>query len=228
MDGPSLRELARLLRRPGAVPRADGLAVSVTTVRLVRGHDGREIEIRYAVPPLPDGVARQPLPRAEESLTAYASIVAEELQGWATEHVRRYRPLPQPDRNQVARELPSADALWRDLLAELQDVEQVPGGFVGSYEDRRVTVLLTPESWQGYVVDCEIRCRNDYGVDADRPGSGPAVALGDLDETIATLRPDETFVVLDGRRLVGSTRAGLAPPLQGRAGRDDRRQHDEP
>ena len=54
----------------------------------------------------------------------------------------------------------------------------------------------------------------DYGVDADGEGDGLLVAIDDLDETMATMDPDEQFVVLDGGRLTGSTRADL-PPVPG-------------
>ena len=54
----------------------------------------------------------------------------------------------------------------------------------------------------------------DYGVDADGEGDGLLVAIDDLDETMATMDPDEDFVVFDGRTLVGSTRAEL-PPVPG-------------
>ena len=62
-----------------------------------------------------------------------------------------------------------------------------------------LTIALTPEQWQDYVVSCEIGCRMDYGVDADGEGDGLLVAIDDLDETMATMDPDEDFVVFDGR-----------------------------
>ena len=208
----SLHELARLLRRPGAVPPADGLPVTVGSVGSAR--HGAEVVIGFSVPGLPDGVCRQPAPR-DSDLSTYASEVAEELQAWATEHVRKHRPLPPPDRERVRRELPSREELWGALREEFSGVRDEPGGFVGTNRfGVELRVMLTPEAWQEYVVDSEIACRNDYGVDADGPGDGPMVALGDLDETMATMRDDELFLVLHRQDLQGSTRAQL-PPVRG-------------
>jgi hypothetical protein len=214
-DEAFLHTVTALLRRPGAVAPADGLEVSVRSVRRVRGEMDDELEITYTVPPLPDGVARQPL--HEDDPATYALEVAEELHGWATVHVRRFRPLPPPDRDAVRRSLPPREDLWRLLLAQFRDVVEVPGGFRGVDPfDDEVTLVLTPEQWQDYVVDREIGCRHDVGVDADGPGDGPGVALEHVTETLATLDDDEHFLVADGHHLVGSTRAEL-PPVPGTA-----------
>lgn len=218
VDDADLRELTRLLQRPGAVAPADGMAVAIRSLLVSRGREDEELMIHYSVQPLPDGIARQPLPR-DSDLATYAAEVAEELQAWAIGHVRKYRPLPPLDRNQVRRELPSRKELWRLLRAEFSGVRDVDGGFVAT--DRFGTafrVMLTPEQWQEYVVGCEIGCRNDYGIDADSAGDGPRVAIGDLDEAMATMDPDESFLVLDARVLKGSTRAEL-PPMPGSAGK---------
>jgi hypothetical protein len=117
----------------------------------------------------------------------------------------------------VARVLPDREELWRRLRAAFTDARDISGGFVGT--DRygnALSIMLTPKTWQEYVVTCEIRCRNDYGVDADNAGDGSIVAIDDLDETLATLDPDEKFVVLDAHDLTGSTRAEL-PPVRGTA-----------
>jgi hypothetical protein len=103
------------------------------------------------------------------------------------------------------------------LRSEFHDVSDVDGGFVGTNLDgRQLQVMLTPQTWQEFVVRCEIGCRNDYGVDADSAGSGPMVAMGYLEEEMATLDADESYVVLDGHAVHGSTRAGL-PPARGSA-----------
>ena len=204
MDAAAIDELVRILRDPAAVPRADGIPVQVTSVSLAPSGD--ELVVRYSVSPLPDGVARPPVPEGGTAASR-AAEVGKELNGWATEHVRRYRPPPPLDRAEVARELPDRDELWRRLRAGFTEVREIPGGLAGT--DRfgtTLTVRLTAETWQAYVVTCEIGCRNDYGVDADSAGDGPSVALDDLDETLATLDDDELFVVLDGHRLTGSTR----------------------
>jgi hypothetical protein len=213
---PSLRQLLRLLTRPGAVRRADGLEVSVTSLHVVRREGKQQLRVRYQVPPLPDGEAWQWLPSREESLEEYAAGVAEELHGWATEHVRRHRPLPLPDRADVAHDLPSREALWAQLRDQLRDVTDVDGGFVVTDGEDRIQVRLTPEQWHELVIDREIGCRRDAGVDADGPGDGPMVAFYDLSEVIGSRDADETFVVLHRRRLTASTRAEL-PPVRGTA-----------
>jgi hypothetical protein len=216
MDPADLLELTRLLQRPGAIAPADGLPVRVQSVRGSGARRGHELEIHYSVAPLPDGIAHQPPPR-DRDLVAYAAEVGEELQAWAIEHVRRYRPLPPPDLDQILRDLPSREELWALLRSEFHDVSDVDGGFVGTNLDgRQLQVMLTPQTWQEFVVRCEIGCRNDYGVDADSAGSGPMVAMGYLEEEMATLDADESYVVLDGHAVHGSTRAGL-PPARGSA-----------
>lgn len=216
MDEVDLRELTRSLQQPGAVEPADGLPVVVRSVRIARSRGRDELLIDYSVQPLPDAVARQPLPW-DSDLVAYAAQVAEGLQAWATEHVRKFRPLPPPDLDRIRRELPPREELWRLLRDEFHDVRDVPGGFVGiQYDDHEIAVMLTPDQWQEYVVRCEIGCRNDYGVDADSAGSGPMVAIGDVEETVATMDEDEHFLVLDGHELRGSTRAEL-PVARGTA-----------
>ena len=199
MDDATLARLAELLVGPGRVAPADGLEVIVTSLAVRPASDPRlddELELRFAVTPLPEGVARQPLPsRYHRDLADYAGEVAEEVQAWAVEHVRRFRPLPPFDREQVASELPPADELWRRLRAEFEDVEDLPHGFVGTTPDgQRVQVLLSSEQWQALVVDAEIGCRRDHGVDADSAGDGPGVALDLLGELLA---PDR------GRRVPG-------------------------
>jgi hypothetical protein len=219
MDSDELEAVTTLLKRPGAVAPADGLAVTVRVVRVTAGELGTgELEIVYSVPSLPDGLARQPLPGPwHEDLATYASEVAEELQAWAIEHVRNYRPLPPFDREQVQQELPSRAQLWLMLTSEFRDVHDIPGGFVGTNRDgAELHVMLTPERWQDYVVTCEIGCRSDYGVDADSAGAGPQVALGDLDEVVCTVAEDERYIVLDRHSLRSSTRAEL-PPVPGSA-----------
>jgi hypothetical protein len=214
MDAAAIDEVVRILRDPGAVPLADGIPVQVTSVSLAPSGD--ELVVRYSVPPLPDGVARPPVPEGGTAASR-AAEVAEELIGWATEHVRRYRPPPPLDRAQVARDLPDRNKLWRQLRSGFTDVRDIPGGFVGTGRfGTTLTIMLTAQAWQDYVVTCEIGCRNDYGVDADSAGDGPSVALDDLDESLATLDDDELFVVLDDHRLTGSTRAEL-PPVHGSA-----------
>jgi len=216
VDTAQLRELTRLLQRPGAVAPAEGLVVTVRSLNVSRGYSGDELVIRYSVPPLPDGIARQPLPR-DADMSTYAREVAEELNAWAIGHVREYRPPPPLDRAQVARQLPSRDDLWRMLRDVFREVRDLPEGFVGTNRfDVELSVVLTPEQWQDYVVAREIGCRNDYGVDADSSGAGPGVAMGDLDEAMATLDPEESFLVLDGDTFTGSTRAEL-PPVPGAA-----------
>jgi hypothetical protein len=186
----------------------------VTVASVGSARHGAEVVIGFSVPGLPDGVCRQPAP-GNTDLSTYASEVAEELQAWAIEHVRKHRPLPPPDRDRVRRELPSREELWRTLREGFSRVREVPGGFVGTNRfGVELRVMLTPEAWQEYVVGCEIACRNDYGVDADGPGDGPMVALGDLDEAMATMREDELFLVLHRHDLRGSTRAEL-PPVRG-------------
>jgi len=215
MDKGDLRTVGKLLRRPGAVAPADGIPVVVRSVELSRNRSDPELLIHYSVAPLPDGLARQPLPTGD--LTEYAEEVAQEVQAWAIEHVRRFRPLPPPDRDAIRRDLPSREQLWDRLLEEFTEVEVTPGGFRGvSRFDQHLTVVVTPEQWQEIVVDREIACRNDYGVDADSAGHGPSVAIGELDETLATMDDDETFVVVDRNDFVGSTRAEL-PPVRGTA-----------
>jgi hypothetical protein len=219
MDSDELQAVTTLLQRPGAVASADGLAVTVRAVRVTAGELGTgELEIVYSVPSLPDAVARQPLPGPwHEDLATYASEVAEELQAWAIEHVRKYRPLPAFDREQVQHELPPREQLWLMLTSEFRDVHEIPGGFVGTSPDGpELHVMLTPERWQDFVVTCEIGCRSDYGVDADSAGAGPQVALCDLEEVVATMEDDERYVVLDGYHLEASTRAEL-PPVPGTA-----------
>lgn len=216
MDAADLLELTRLLQRPGAIAPADGLTVRVQSLRIASAPRGSELEIHYSVAPLPDGIARQPLPGSRDLVT-YAAEVGEELPGWAIEHVRRHRPLPPPDRDQIRRDLPSREELWALLRSEFHDVSDVDGGFVATNHDgRQLSVMLTPQAWQEYVVRCEIGCRNDYGVDADSAGSGPMVAMGYLEEEMATLDADESYVVLDGHALHGSTRTEL-PPVPGSA-----------
>jgi hypothetical protein len=96
------------------------------------------------------------------------------------------------------------------LRSEFRGVREGPGGFVGtSRDDIEFRVMLTPEQGQENVVDCEIGCRSDYGVDADSAGDGPMVATHDLDEAMATMDPDESFLVLARHRLAWSTRAEL-------------------
>jgi hypothetical protein len=216
VDAADLLELTRLLQRPGAIAPADGLTVRVQSVRIAGARRGGELEIRYSVAPLPDGIARQP-PPGNRDLVTYAAEVGEELQAWAIEHVRRHRPLPPADRDQIRRDLPSREELWALLRSEFQDVSDVDGGFVATNRDgRQLSVMLTPQTWQEYVVHCEIGCRNDYGVDADSAGSGPMVAMGYLEEVMATLDAEEFHVVLDGHALHGSTRTEL-PPVPGTA-----------
>lgn len=216
MDEADLRELTSFLQQPGAVKPADGLPVVVRSVRIARSGGTDELLIEYTVQPLPDAVAKQPLPW-DSDLGAYAAQVAEEVQAWAIEHVRKFRPLPPPDLDRIRQELPSRDQLWRLLRDEFHDVRDAPGGFVGyQYDGHETAVVLTPEQWQEYVVRCEIGCRNDYGVDADSIGGGPMVAIGDVEETVATMDEDEHFLVLDGHELRGSTRAEL-PVVRGTA-----------
>jgi hypothetical protein len=216
VDEAELSELTRLLQQPRAVQPADGLPVVVRSVRLARSDGNDELLIDYSVHPLPDAVAQQPLPR-DSDLVAYAAQVAEEVQAWATEHVRKFRPLPPPDLDRIRQELPPREELWRLLRDEFHGVRDVPGGFVGHlYDDHEIGVMLTPDQWQEYVVRCEIGCRNDYGVDADSAGSGPMVAIGDVEENAATMDEDEHFLVLDGHQLRGSTRAEL-PVVRGTA-----------
>jgi len=215
MSLPSTKTLLRLLQQ-AELREADGLVVRVTEVAVRRREGRQQIRVGYAVPPLPPGEAWQPLPRADESLESYAAGVAEELHGWATDHVRRHRPLPLPDRSDVARDLPSRDALWAQLREQLPGVIDVDGGLVVTDGQDRIQVRLTPEQWHEFVIDCEIGCRRDSGVDADGPGDGPMVATYDLHEVIGSRDADETFVVLDRGRLEASTRAEL-PPARGTA-----------
>jgi hypothetical protein len=216
VDEPELRELTRLLQQPRAVPPADGLPVVVRSVRIARSDGNDKLLVDYSVHPLPDAVAQQPLPW-DSDLVAYAAQVAEELQAWATEHVRKFRPLPPPDLDRIRQELPPREELWRLLRDEFRDVRDVPGGFVGYQDDdHEIAVMLTPDQWREYVVRCEIGCRRDCGVDAASAGDGPMVAVGYLEETVATMDEDEHFLVLDGNEFRGSTRAEL-PVVQGTA-----------
>ena len=191
-------QLVRRLARPGTVPLADGLAVTVVAIRPL-GND--RWEVRYAVPDLPDGVAQLPPPYSDE-LDEAAREYAEEVHGSATEHVRRYRPLPPPDRDAIRRELPDREALWA-MLGQRRD------GEAGN------EVVVTPEAWQGYVVEYEVAAREDFGVDAARPGDGPFLACEAVDELLATLDEGEHFVVFDGRRFHRSTRRELPPVRSG-------------
>ena len=135
----------------------------------------------------------------------------------AAEHVRKHRPLPPLDRDQVRRELPSRNELWGMLREDFHGLREAPSGFVGTNRFRtELRVMLTPEQWQGYVVDREIGCRNDYGVDAQSAGDGPMVAMHGVEEAMATMDRDESFLVLDRHELQGSTRAEL-PPVPGSA-----------
>jgi hypothetical protein len=221
-DDAYLRDLLAALSRSGAVPPADGLPVTVTGVHLSGDGETQELVIEFSLPDLPPGVCRQPYDEEwrrrfrPSDPTRYAVQLADEIQAWAIEHVRTIHP-PEPiDRDQVRAELPSADELWGTLTAEFADVTPDSGqGFRGRSRFGAVlTVAVTPEQWQDYVVSCEIGCRMDYGVDADGEGDGLLVAIDHLDETMATMDPDELFVVLDGGRLTGSTRAEL-PPVPG-------------
>ncbi|WP_426246586.1 hypothetical protein [Nocardioides sp. LHG3406-4] len=197
--------------------------MTVTGLRTDGGPGQEELVIEFSLPDTPPGVCRQPYndayrarPRRPDS-EAYATELGREIQGWATEHLRRYHP-PEPiDREQVRHELPTGDGLWRMLIDHFDETTPVPQGFRGTAYGSTITVVLTPEEWQEHVISCEIGCRMDYGVDADREGSGPYVAFDALDEIIGTLDPEELYVVFDGREFRGSTRAEL-PAVPGTAG----------
>ncbi len=214
-----IAQVRQRLQEAGAVAAADGIEVRVHTVRVEPGElaGQQDLVIDYAVAPLPDGTARQPLPRSHD-LETYCREVAVEVTAWATEHVRRYRPLPLPDRDEVRRDLPGRDELWRMMRAELVDVREVDGGLAGreAPDASPVTVVVTPEQWQEYVVDCEIGCRRDHGVDASKTGDGPDAALFYLEEMVASRQSDEPYVVFDGREFCRSVRAEL-PPVRGTA-----------
>lgn len=221
-DDAYLRDLLAALSRSGAVEPADGLPVTVTGVRISGRGESQELVIDFTVSDLPPGECRQPYgaewrrrfrPADPEQ---YAAELTGEVQAWAIGHLRKFRP-PEPiDRDVVRQELPPRDELWGSLTAEFAEVDGAPGqGFRGRNRFGSVlTIALTPDDWQEYVVSCEIGCRMDYGVDADGEGDGLLAAIDDLDETMATMDPDEDFVVFDGRTLVGSTRAEL-PPVPG-------------
>ena len=98
-------------------------------------------------------------------------VCPDELHGWATEHVRRFRPLPPPDRDAIRRALPDREALWA-MLGQRREGER-----------GRHQWSVTPEQWQDFVVECEIVAREDAGVDAARPGDGPFLACEAVDET---------------------------------------------
>jgi hypothetical protein len=226
-DADELRRLHAYLARDGAVVTVDGDPVEVHAVVLV-AEDGPEdrplwrVAVDYSVPPLL-GATRgdHPLPWADDTVEEYADDLAEHVGFWATEHVRRVRPLPPPDRDPVRRELPTREELWTLLLGQFSQTERLPTGFHGSWSDRALTVVITPEQWQELVIDTEIGCRADYGIDAARAGDGPGAAIDELHETLATMDDDERFVVFDGRALVGSVRAELPP----RAGTAREREH---
>jgi hypothetical protein len=230
-DDAYFRDLVAALSRSDAVEPADGLPVTVTGVR-VSGHgETQELVIEFSVPGLPSGECRQPYDEEwrrrfrPADATTYAAQLSDEIQAWAIGHVRKVHPPEPMDRDRVREELPPRDELWRSLTAEFADVTAEPGqGFRGRNRFGSVlTIALTPEEWQDYVVSCEIGCRLDYGVDAEGEGDGLLVAVDDLDETMATMDPDETFVVLDGGQLTGSTRAELPPE----AGTGSAREHEK-
>ncbi len=104
-----ISDLRAYLSLPGSVAPADGLEVRVRSVRATRNEVGRpELEIRYSVPGLPDGVAQIP--------PDDPSAVAEELTAWATEHVRRYRPPRVPTDAELSVDLPTRAELWSMLV----------------------------------------------------------------------------------------------------------------
>jgi hypothetical protein len=198
-----MSEIGRIrdhLFRPGSVAPADGLEIRVRSVRERRNDVGRrDLEIVYSVPGLPDGVARI---RSDEP-----QIVAEELTAWATGHVRRFRPPRLATDAELSVELPSRDELWQHLVSAL-NARVGPDGLVFD-EDGNVTLVLTPEEWQRYVFARERGARLDHGIDADRPGDRPWLAVDDISETAGSRGPGEDFVVLTDRGFHASTRAAL-------------------
>lgn len=188
------------LSRPGSVAPADGLEVRVRSVRATRDDVGRPtLEIRYAVPGLPDGVAQVP-PDAP-------SAVAEELTAWATEHVRRYRPPRVATDAELSVDLPSRDELWRMLVTRLQAREE--DGALVFQEEATLTLVLSPEQWERYVFARERGARLDHGVDADGPGDGLGLAIDDIGETGGSRRPGEAFIVLTEHGFCASMRPEL-------------------
>ena len=195
------------LMLPTAVAPADGLEVRVRSVRATRDEVGRpQLEIRYAVPGLPDGVAQ--IPPDEPP------VVAEELTAWATEHVRRYRPPRVASDADLSVDLPLREELWSKLIARLGAYEE-DGGLVFREDDEPLKLVLTPEQWQRHVFACERGARLDHGVDADGPGDGPELAIEDISETAGSRSPGEDFIVLTERGFRSSTRPEL-PPVRSR------------
>ena len=116
----------------------------------------------------------------------------------------------------MAKVLPTAAELWQRLRQQFTNVRDIEGGFVGTVDGDELQVIITPTQWQALVIDAEIGCRLDHGVDANRTGDGPTVALEQLAETTATLDRDETFLVFADGKMRGSTRAEL-PLVRGTA-----------
>src|SRR5262249_25374355 len=143
---PSERKLLRLLQQ-AELREADGLAVRVTEGAGRRREGADQGRIRYAVPPLPGGGAWAAWARGRESLESYATAVGEELHGWATEHVRRHRPLPPPDLEEVARSLPGRDELWQELRSGFREVEDDGAGFQGVLYGKLVEVTFGADDW---------------------------------------------------------------------------------
>ncbi len=211
MDQADLDQVSAYLCASDVVAPADGYAVRVTGVSIVigemwHGSDGSwkqddELLIDYVVGSFPPAQATQPLPAPwHESLEEYCEGVATELNAWATEHVRKFEPLPIPDRDDVARDLPSCEQLWEILRSDFTEVRDEPVGFSGVfYDDRRVALRFTAVQWQDFVIGCEIGCRADYGVDADSAGQGPAVAGDYVSELLASGEGCEGLELQDGR-----------------------------
>jgi hypothetical protein len=118
-DVDELRRLHAHLAREGAVVTVDGDPVEVHAVVLVAadGPDGAgwRVAVDFSVPPLLAATrGDHPLPWAGDTAAEYADDLAEHVGLWATEHVRRVRPLRPPDRDAVRRELPARFAYSAD------------------------------------------------------------------------------------------------------------------
>ena len=105
------------------------------------------------------------------------------------------------------------EELWRALRSQFHEISEVPGGFIGTHRfATRIRIMLTARQWAAYVVGRDTDSHDNLDVDAAR--ARVQYALDDLEEAIATMDPDESFLVLDGDGLRGSMRAEL-PPVPG-------------